>query len=251
MLGEPGCGYRAPARPQKPRSALGGRAAGQPLPRQCPSRHPPSVFHAPEIAENECWENQEPGILLMRDPNSPDAPSEAALRGNRCHGNAGAGIILLSSHAAEIAENECWENQAAGIALQRDPKSPEAPSEAALRGNRCHGNALVGITIEGSNAAEIAANELWGNVQRGLRVAGKQGTSRIGSLHGNRIFNERNAVVVLHGTELPPTLRIIMSGPRPRLLHGSFRLMKAIRHRSLCQSCSRTSPRRSHRRRKY
>ena len=36
--------------------------------------------HAAEIAENECWENQNGGILLIRGSESPDAPSEAALR---------------------------------------------------------------------------------------------------------------------------------------------------------------------------
>ena len=126
---------------------------------------------------------------------------------NRCHGNAGAGIALFSSHAPEIAENECWENQQAGIVLQRDPDSPDASSDAVLRGSRCHGNTEDGITLMSSHSREIVANELWGNLQYGLMIAGKEGASQIGSLHENRIFQERTGIVVLHGTVLPSDLQ--------------------------------------------
>ncbi|MBJ3763824.1 right-handed parallel beta-helix repeat-containing protein [Maribius pontilimi] len=190
--------------------------------------------HASEIAENECWDNQRSGIVLARGHDSPDAPSEAKRRGNRCHGNAGAGLVLISAHASEIADNECWENQRSGILLLRVLDSPDAPSEAKLRGNRFHGNAEVGISIESSNVAEMKANELWGNAKLGLQVGGGvRVPSCIGSCHGNRIFQERNAIVLLHGTEVPHDLadnHVWASGPSTWLvpIEDGYRLTTSL-----------------------
>jgi parallel beta-helix repeat protein len=114
------------------------------------------------ITGNECWGNHYHGIMLTRDPKSPDAPANAPLADNRCHGNIQAGIILFSSDSTGIAGNECWGNRH-GIILQRDPEIPDAPANAPLADNRCHGNTQAGIALISSDSTGITGNECWGN----------------------------------------------------------------------------------------
>ncbi len=120
------------------------------------------LFSSQARAEaNACWGNGMHGIALQRDSDSPDAASDAELIANRCHDNAQAGICLFSSQARAEA-NACWGNGIDGIALQRDPNSPDAPSDAELIANRCHDNAYSGIFLS-SSQARAEANACWGN----------------------------------------------------------------------------------------
>nr|WP_231512405.1 right-handed parallel beta-helix repeat-containing protein [Paucibacter sp. KBW04] len=115
---------------------------------------------------NECWGSRKnSGIVVQRDSNSLDAPSEVTLRGNRCHDNNEAGIVFASSNG--LAEyNECWGSRTrSGIFVQRDPNSYDTPSEVTLRGNSCHDNELDGISfLSAKGLAE--GNECWGSRTR-------------------------------------------------------------------------------------
>jgi nitrous oxidase accessory protein NosD len=120
------------------------------------------------IADNKCWSNQLSGIVLQRDPQSPDQPSRARIERNRCHDNANSGVVLFSSESEMIADNECWENQRSGIVLERDPQSPDQPSRAIIQRNRCYKNIKAGIALASSEAEEIIDNECWENQLSGI-----------------------------------------------------------------------------------
>jgi hypothetical protein len=119
-------------------------------------------FSAQGRAEaNECWGNGQGGIALVRDAQSPQAASKAALIANRCHDNQQTGILFLSSQGRAEA-NECWGNGQGGIALGRDPRSPQAPSDAQLIANRCDHNGRAGIAFVSSNG-RCEGNRCWAN----------------------------------------------------------------------------------------
>jgi len=115
-----------------------------------------------ELSGNECWANGIAGISLERDPCSPTVPAQARITGNRCHGNQHAGIRLSSSQSDELSDNECWKN-GSGIGLQRDLKSPDAPSRARITSNQCHHNEIAGIGFLSSESDELRDNECWEN----------------------------------------------------------------------------------------
>ncbi|EGV30163.1 hypothetical protein ThidrDRAFT_2913 [Thiorhodococcus drewsii AZ1] len=117
---------------------------------------------------NDCWGNGTSGIAAARDPISPDAPSDVALLANRCHDNQQAGVLFTSSQG-RAEGNDCWGNGDSGIIAQRDPKSPDAPSEVALLGNRCDHNIGAGIRFQ-SSTGHCIGNRCWAN-QGGDRPA--------------------------------------------------------------------------------
>ncbi|MEM7078551.1 MAG: right-handed parallel beta-helix repeat-containing protein [Pseudomonadota bacterium] len=122
------------------------------------------------LENNECWGNERAGIALQRDPDSLQAPSEAEVVGNRCHDNRhGSGIVILSSKA-HIEDNECWANGGGGIALQRDPASPEAAAEAEVIGNRCYQNLDSSGIILFSSQARLENNHCWENAKAGIAL---------------------------------------------------------------------------------
>ncbi|HET9640256.1 MAG TPA: right-handed parallel beta-helix repeat-containing protein [Allosphingosinicella sp.] len=113
------------------------------------------------IGGNECWANGSSGINLQRDSNSLSQRSTATIRENRCHDNAEAGIVLYSSKAPLIADNECWRNDKSGIALRRYPGPDQPPSFAQVERNRCVRNHWS-IMFEGSTGS-ARSNEASGN----------------------------------------------------------------------------------------
>ncbi len=123
---------------------------------------------SPSIEGNECWGNDRHGIILTRDEKSPDAPSCAPVTGNKCHDNKMSGILLLSSESAGIEGNECWGNDRHGIVLERDERSPDAPSSAPVIANKCYDNNETGILLFSSESAGIEGNECWGNDRHGI-----------------------------------------------------------------------------------
>jgi nitrous oxidase accessory protein NosD len=150
------------------------------------------------VEANECWANGDSGIVLQRDPKSPNAPSAAVLRGNRCHDNALIGIVLYSSTSGAVEANECWANGGNGIALQRDPKSPNAPSDAVLRGNRCHNNASTGIVFVSSTSDAVEDNAAWNNRGCGIDLKGSDKTGHpSNALLRNNVF-QGNRVNPIH-----------------------------------------------------
>ena len=112
---------------------------------------------------NECWGNGMHGIVLQRDSDAPQDPSDAAVIGNRCHDNQGTGICFFSSQG-RAEGNDCWGNGKHGIALQRGPNAPQDPSDAALIGNRCDHNRRFGIRFGSSNSPRCADNHCWDNL---------------------------------------------------------------------------------------
>ena len=151
------------------------------------------------IEANDCWGNGADGICLARDPRSLDAPSVAAIRSNRCHENKKSGIVLISSTSAAIEVNDCWGNGLQGINLARDDWTPDVPSTAPIRSNRCHGNAQCGILLDSSASEAIEANDCWGNdtgicLQRDTRGLGVPAAAAIRS---NRCHENAHSGIVL------------------------------------------------------
>jgi len=119
------------------------------------------------VEGNDCWGNGLSGIVLDRDPNSPDEPSKADLTVNRCHDNQHAGI-LFSSSQGRVEGNDCWGNDLYGICLQRSLVSPhQPPSKADLTANRCHDNRRSGIVFLSSQGS-AEGNDCWGNGHYGV-----------------------------------------------------------------------------------
>jgi len=159
---------------------------------------------ASTIEDNECWGNGKSGIVLQRDSESADAPSRAAIARNRCHDNAQAGIVLFSSEASAIEDNECWGNGGIGIALQRDSESADAPSRAAIARNRCHGNTQAGIGLVSSEASAIEDNECWGNGSSGILLQRGSESAEAPSLAAiarNRCHDNTQAGILLFSSE--------------------------------------------------
>jgi parallel beta-helix repeat protein len=129
------------------------------------------------VEGNTCWGNGTSGIALERDPRSRDAPSRARLIANTCHENQWAGIILSSSESEAVEGNTCWGNGTSGIALQRDPRSPDAPSRARLIANTCHQNSDYGIALFSSESEAVKGNTCWGNGTSGVAL-GRDPVSR-------------------------------------------------------------------------
>jgi len=125
---------------------------------------------ADTIRSNECWGNGLSGVILERDAKSPDTPSRAEIHDNHCHDNSQSGIVLLSSEAGAVRGNACWGNGFCGIALERDPKSPDAPSHAEIHDNHCHDNSQSGIVLFSSEAGAVFGNECWGNGISGISL---------------------------------------------------------------------------------
>jgi len=149
------------------------------------------------VVDNDCWGNGS-GIALQRDSDSPGAPSEAKIRGNRCHDNGRSGIVLFSS-TGTVADNDCWGNDGSGIALQRDSDSPGAPSEAKIRGNRCHDNGQSGILLT-SSTGTVVDNDCWGNDRNGIilqRAPDSPDAPSKAIIHGNRCHDNRRAGIAL------------------------------------------------------
>jgi len=147
-------------------------------------------------ADNDCWGNAH-GIVLQRDPKSPAAPAIADLSANRCHDNQQSGIALFSS-AARAAGNDCWGNTH-GIALSRDPNSPEVPAIADLSANRCHDNQGSGIVLH-SSAARAAGNDCWRNADCGIRLQRDPNSPEapaIADLSANRCHDNQQAGIAL------------------------------------------------------
>jgi len=117
---------------------------------------------------NECWGNGMYGIALQRHPYTPQDPSDAALIGNRCHDNQDSGIGFSSSQG-RAEGNECWGNGKQGIAVQRERRWPQYPSDAALIANRCHDNQGAGICFF-SSEGRAERNECWGNSTQGIAL---------------------------------------------------------------------------------
>ena len=111
--------------------------------------------------DNECWGNALTGILLQRDPEAPKVPTNTGVIGNRCRDNHGPGIAFLSSQGL-ARDNDCWGNALAGIHLRRGQKTPDAPADAELIGNRCHNNQQDGIIFLSSNGP-AEGNHCWSN----------------------------------------------------------------------------------------
>ena len=146
---------------------------------------------------NDCWGNGRVGIALQRDSQSPEAGSDATLTGNRCHDNQGSGIGFVSS-TGQAEGNDCWGNGLSGIALQRDPQSPEAGSDVTLTGNRCHDNQESGI-IFGSSTGQTKGNDCWGNGHSGIVLQRDSQSPQAGSdatLTGNRCHDNQRAGIV-------------------------------------------------------
>jgi hypothetical protein len=110
---------------------------------------------------NNCSGNSMNGITLECDRDTPQAPSEAELIVNRCHDNQQAGIVF-SSVQGRAEANECWANGMQGIVLGRDPRSPQAASDAVLIANRCDHNDRAGIAFVSSNG-RCGGNRCWAN----------------------------------------------------------------------------------------
>ena len=123
------------------------------------------------IEDNECWDNGMAGIALTLDPRNTELAARAAIKANRCHGNADAGIVLFSAVGEPIDSNECWDNGTQGIALQLDQKNTELPARAAITANRCHGNAETGIVLLSAVGEPIEGNECWDNGMSGIALA--------------------------------------------------------------------------------
>ncbi len=121
-----------------------------------------------DVRGNTCWGNTGSGILLMRDPKSPDAATEAVVEANLCHENEHVGIGLSSS-TGEVRGNTCWGNTLGGIALQRDSKSPDAATEAVVEANLCHENGHGGIVLS-SSTGDVRGNTCWGNTTSGILI---------------------------------------------------------------------------------
>ncbi|EGV30164.1 hypothetical protein ThidrDRAFT_2914 [Thiorhodococcus drewsii AZ1] len=119
---------------------------------------------------NDCWGNGA-GIVAQRDENSPDAPSDVALLGNRCHDNQEAGVVFLSSQGCAEG-NDCWGNGTSGITAQRGSNSPDAPSDVALLANRCHDNQEAGVGFA-SSQGRAEGNDWLGEWRTGNRRAAR------------------------------------------------------------------------------
>ena len=184
------------------------------------------------IEDNECWNNNLPGILLTRFDLSPEAPSQAVIRSNRCHDNADAGVALVSSSSETIESNECWSNATSGIVLSRAKMSPHAPSSAVIRRNRCFDNQAAGVHLLSADSEAIESNDCWDNGLSGIVLArceltpGKPsrsvirvnrchhnadsgillGASNSDSIEGNECWsNERNGISI-EGVNASPVL---------------------------------------------
>jgi nitrous oxidase accessory protein NosD len=152
------------------------------------------------IEANACWANKDSGILLLRGPDTPNAPSVARIVGNRCHDNEQAGIALFSSQSDAIEANECCANKASGIALDRDSRAPDAPSVARIVGNRCHDNEQAGIALFSSQSDAIEANECCANKASGIllqRDPNRPDAPSVARIVANRCHDNEQAGIAL------------------------------------------------------
>ncbi len=157
-----------------------------------------------EISGNDIWGNGSPGIALQRSPYSPDAPSTARITGNRLHDNGQSGLVLLSSESGDISGNEIWGNGIYGIALQRGPESPDAPSTARITGNRLHDNGQSGLVLDSSESGEISGNDIWGNGIHGialLRASNSPEAPSTARITGNRLHDNGQSGLSLFSSE--------------------------------------------------
>ncbi|MBY8825357.1 right-handed parallel beta-helix repeat-containing protein [Sphingomonas colocasiae] len=120
------------------------------------------------IDGNQCWENDNHGIVLDRADVSPQTPSRATITRNICRHNQLCGIILVSSESPDLADNACWGQPRSGIDLERRVNGISAPSLASIRGNQCHHNGHSGINMLSSSAPAIAENHCWSNGWHGI-----------------------------------------------------------------------------------
>ena len=95
---------------------------------------------------NRCIGNGNSGIAAQRDSVAPDAPTDLTARNNLCEGNKEAGILLLSARAT-LEGNSCIGNEI-GIAAERDPDAPDAPTDLTARNNLCEGNGQSSIGLK-------------------------------------------------------------------------------------------------------
>ena len=122
------------------------------------------------IEDCDVWGNAQSGITLERQAKSLDAPSRARLSAIRSHDNGWSGIRLYSSEADQIDDCECWGNSKHGIILERDARSPDVPSCAALINARCYDNGICGIGLGSSFVERIEGCECWGNGASGIEL---------------------------------------------------------------------------------
>ncbi|MDH5649577.1 MAG: right-handed parallel beta-helix repeat-containing protein [Gammaproteobacteria bacterium] len=109
------------------------------------------------ISHSEAKNHVHHGITIQRDPESPSVPSDVAISKSKVHQNRYNGILFESS-SGKVGDSEAWENGANGIAVKRDPQSPEEPSNVTLANNKIHANKESGILYNASKGA-IVKNE--------------------------------------------------------------------------------------------
>lgn len=157
---------------------------------------------ATEIVDNECWGNGASGIALQEVTSSSGEHSIARIGANVCCQNGQSGILLFSSEAVEIVDNECWGHDGSGIALQRSPNSPELPSIACLYGNHCYLNSQ-GIELRSSIAPELAYNECSQNSFFGILITHLEGVSQSRALNNNILYHNECGLSLSSGTSIP------------------------------------------------
>ncbi|WP_430518328.1 right-handed parallel beta-helix repeat-containing protein, partial [Aliivibrio sp.] len=153
---------------------------------------------------NECWNNGSGGVLLLRHPDTPESPSRAVIQANRCYGNQGSGIVLLSSESDALTENECWDNGSSGIELHRGKDTPEGPSQAVIQANRCHGNQQAGILLSSSVSSALTENECWDNGFAGIALQRGSDTPDSPSravIQANRCYGNQGSGIALLSSE--------------------------------------------------
>ena len=159
---------------------------------------------ANRIEDCDVWGNGSHGIILQRDEQRPEAPSQAALINARCHDNGIVGIGIGSSFVERIEGCECWGNGSSGIELNRNDYSLDAESHVTLINARCHDNGLSGLAIFSSSIELIEDCDFWGNGKNGvalMRNAKSRDAPSRASIHATRSHDNAGEGILVLSSE--------------------------------------------------
>ncbi len=123
-----------------------------------------------DCRENECWNNNIHGIILIPATETADSiesaiesllqspAPKAKIIDNLCHRNGNSGIALFESPCELIQSNECWNNSKQGILISNTLSRPKI----YLKENRCHSN-KYGYTALNTDEIDFDHNFSWRN----------------------------------------------------------------------------------------
>lgn len=117
------------------------------------------------IEGNDCWGNEDSGLFLSRDSDSPDTPSHAIVVQNRFFSNMHMGAAIHSSITSCFDGNSIFGNGSAGIRCGEEVSGES--SVVSITSNRLYGNHWPLAIAEGSVWSE-AGNWSWSSVSTAM-----------------------------------------------------------------------------------